>query len=96
MFEACRARSKRRVLTAKARDLVPRYRPPRRLATLRAREAVIAEYMTWAATRGLESVAIYEDADYARLFATAKHGLAVREVPVADFLGAAPEPEPWE
>lgn len=112
VFAAYRARSKRLVRTDKARDPVPRYRPPRRPATVCVRydrlhnsprdrdAAVIRTYLEWAQARGLESVAIYEGADYARRFATEKHRLAVRAVPVADFLGAAPapepEPEPWE
>lgn len=77
----------------KQRDLVPRYRPPRGStgSALTADQAVRA-YFDWAIAKGLTSVAVYANGRAYPQLATLK----LRYVPVADFLGPAPEPETEE
>lgn len=92
MFDSMRC-ARRIVDPDKKRDPRPRYRPPRGSAVgaLSADQAVRA-YFEWAIAKGLTSVAVYANGRAYPQLATLK----LRYVPVADFLGPAPEPETEE
>jgi hypothetical protein len=93
----------RRVLVELERPLVPRYRvPPASRKSDRSVDAVRAEYLAWAKSRGLSSVAVYRGAKVqtipgktyhertryvALLDFVREHGIEPREVDPADFLG---------
>ena len=92
-FEASHA-PRRLVLASKAYPARPVYHRPRgRTGSGRTKQDIIGAYMQWAESKGLEQVHVYESAGFP---ATGYKGMRFIQVPVADFLGDAPQPETEE
>ena len=83
---------RRLVLKDKAWPARPKYTPPRgRRSSGRTTQDIIGAYMRWAESKELPQVHVYESSGYP---ATGYKGMWFIQVPVADFLGPAPEGEP--
>jgi hypothetical protein len=92
---AALGRPRRIVRVDKARPAKPVYRYTREACSRkgdRDAETICNEYMEWAKAHGLTTVTVFADGPWHGRTAAVKHGMEVRAVRVADFLGST-QPE---
>jgi hypothetical protein len=81
---------RRIVRVDKARPAKPVYRYTREACSRkgdRDAETICNEYMEWAKAHGLTTVTVFADGPWHGRAAAVKHGMEVRSVRVADFIG---------